>query len=535
LRAALSTRVSAELDFCLVIWQPAASLFAAQKWSANERENMRRLLLGLLLALPLTANAQDTLGEYLIKLKPGYDFNTLGLNAADDESGPKNLGNGWVHFALPEAQALSVNSEEYMEQIRRHPAVEYVQPNYPLGLIEDYRVEDTGIRRIVKDILEGRVARALLPPDIFPELSPAVDRKNSGPDFPKASIAEASGSDPMVRFQWGMANSGASQAWRMKAGSRRMIVAVIDTGVDYSHEDLAANMWRNPGEIPANGRDDDGNGYIDDVVGWDFIDGDNKPYDKVKGTLSIMLFGGNAGHGTHCAGNIGGVGGNAKGISGVSPQVSIMALRFLNDRGQGTTAGAIAAINYAVANGAKILSNSWAHHGENPKDAENNRALKEAITNAMKHDVLFVAAASNGRKGSGFNNDFDQAPAYPASYEIPNVISVAAIDSQNRLGKFSNWGKRTVHLGAPGVKIYSTMVGNKYSDKVFSFLIKTYWNGTSMATPHVAGAAALVWSAFPHYTAQDVKAKLLSSVDRVPGLEDKVMSNGKLNVLDALR
>ncbi|MEN0058019.1 MAG: S8 family serine peptidase, partial [Bdellovibrio sp.] len=208
----------------------------------------------------------------------------------------------------------------------------------------------------------------------------------------------------------------------------------------------------------------------------------------------------------------------------------IMSLRFITEKGQGTTADAIKAIRYAVDNGAKVLNNSWGSEGED-EDSAGNQALKDAIQYAQDNGVLFVAAAGNGHKGVGYDNDTDKAPAYPASYNHDIIISVAALDSHNQLGSFSNWGAQTVDLGAPGVKVFSTVVEQNYSDVVIDKLgFKATWDGTSMAAPHVAGAAALYWSLHPQKTWQEVKAAILGSAQKIPALENKVVSNGKLDV-----
>jgi subtilisin family serine protease len=322
-----------------------------------------------------------------------------------------------------------------------------------------------------------------------------------------------------------MKDIGVKKAWRAGKGDPEMVVAVIDTGVDYTHEDLVDNLWRNPGEIPNNNIDDDNNGFVDDVIGWDFVSNDNKPYD-LKGQI---FNGGNPGHGTHCAGNVAARGDNGKGIAGVAPNVKIMVLRFISDKGQGTTADAIASIRYAVDNGAMITSNSWGSEDEDPNDSEGNQALRDAIQYAQDQGTLFVAAAGNGHQGQGYDNDSDSRPAYPASYPHESIISVAALDVNDNLGSFSNWGRNTVDLGAPGVKVYSTVVGNGYTDMVLP-IMEISWDGTSMATPHVAGAAALYWSANPNATWRDVKDALISSAKPINALRGKAVSNGKLDV-----
>jgi subtilisin family serine protease len=329
-----------------------------------------------------------------------------------------------------------------------------------------------------------------------------------------------------------MNDIGVENAWKINRGNK-IIVAVIDTGVDYTHEDLLPNMWRNPREIPDNGIDDDNNGFVDDVIGWDFLDKDNKPYDLAAANLGDLLNGGNPGHGTHCAGNVAAKGQNGKGISGVAPNAQIMALRFIGNKG-GTTADAVLAIKYAVDNGAKVLSNSWGSEGEDPADGDSNQALRDAVQYAADHDVLFVAAAGNGHQGKGYDNDTDAQPGYPASYPNDNIISVAAIDVNNNFGSFSNWGRQTVDIAAPGVKVFSTTVTGKYSDQVIP-LLGANWDGTSMACPHVAGAAALYWSVHPEKTYAQVKEAILNSAVKIPVASGKLVSEGKLSVENLMK
>jgi subtilisin family serine protease len=400
-----------------------------------------------------------------------------------------------------------------------------VQPNYKIHLLHDYKTNNQAVRSKIQRMLDNG--------DI--QTTAATDN----PDIPSSPSA-TTGVDPLSLKQWGMIDIGVKDAWNITKGNPQMIVAVIDTGVDYTHEDLVGNMWRNSGETgkdaqgrdkTTNGVDDDGNGYIDDVVGWDFATNDNKPYDLAVDPFQLLMGGGNPGHGTHCAGNVAAVGDNGKGIAGVAPNIKIMALRFITEKGQGTTAGAIQAIKYAVENGAKVTSNSWGSEGEDPADGQENKALRDVIKYAEDKGVLFVAAAGNGHEGKGYDNDTDPKPGYPASYDDDTIISVAALDNKDQLGAFSNWGARTVDIGAPGVDVFSTTVGNNYSDKVIDmFGITVGWDGTSMATPHVAGAAALYWSAHPEKNWQEVKSAILGSAAKIPSLANKCVSGGKLDV-----
>ena len=297
--------------------------------------------------------------------------------------------------------------------------------------------------------------------------------------------------DPQLAKAYGISKIGSPQVWETHTGNKNFVVAVIDTGIDYNHEDLSFNVWRNPNPGPKN-----------DVAGYDFVHDDGLPFDDNQ-------------HGSHCAGTIGAVGGNGIGVSGVAQRVSIMGLKFLSGEGSGTTADAIRAIDYAIEKGAKVLSNSWGGKGD-----DGNQALKDSIDRAKAKDVLFIAAAGN----DGTNNDGNN-PSYPAGFNNDNLIAVAATDKDDKLAYFSNYGKKSTHLAAPGVNVYSTTPGNKYAQL----------SGTSMACPHVAGAAALIWSKNPSMTYKQVKAALLNSVDKLPALSEKTVTGGRLNVFQALR
>lgn len=409
--------------------------------------------------------------------------------------------------------------------------IEFTQPDYPIHLLEDYRMQDPLRREALQKSLK-----------LMTEWSKAMPADN--PPLP-TDFSTGHGGNPDLAQQWGMNDIGAPQAWRMNVDASNIIVAVIDSGTDYTHEDLRPNLWRNPGEMgldangkdkSTNGLDDDGNGLVDDLIGWDFVSEDNKPFDLAVEPIKLLTKGGNPGHGTHCAGNVGARGENGLGISGVAPNVKIMSLRFISEQGAGSTSAAIRAIRYAVDKGAKVLSNSWGSEGEDPASGEENRALRDAVEYAKSKGVLFVAAAGNGHKGKGYDNDNDPLPAFPASYTHDNIISVAAIDENDRLGGFSNWGLTSVDIAAPGLRVYSTTVGGMYSDKVIDLAsISVDWDGTSMAAPHVAGAVALYWAAHPNQDWKQVKQTLLDSATRLPQLQGRMVSGGKLNALEMMK
>jgi serine protease len=331
----------------------------------------------------------------------------------------------------------------------------------------------------------------------------------------------ATPNDPLFPQLWGLHNTGQSggkpdadldgpEAWNVTTGSSGMIVAVLDTGVDYTHADLAANMWVNTDEIPGNGQDDDDNGYPDDVYGYDFSNYDSDPMDDHS-------------HGTHVAGTIGAVGDNDTGVVGVNWDVRIMAVKFMSAAGFGFEADAVMALDYAVKNGATISNNSWGGLGlPDP-------ALYDAIERAGTHDHLFVAAAGND------GLDIDLLPlvsSYPAAFDLDNIIAVAATDHNDELTFYSNYGSTSVDLGAPGDSILSTVPVAHDPDGTADGY--TYYSGTSMAAPHVAGVAALLRQRHPTWNYRQVTGQILSTVDPQPSLQNTTVSGGRLNASSAL-
>ncbi|MBD3867002.1 MAG: S8 family serine peptidase [Acidobacteria bacterium] len=390
-------------------------------------------------------------GEILIKMSAAADGPAkAGLQAMVLGEARQQFRSGAQRWVL----GPNFNVERAMELLEGSPLVEYVEPNYLLSL------------------------------DLIPN-------------------------DPRMGELWGMHNTGqtggtpdadidADLAWGVSTGSHDVLVGVIDTGIDYNHPDLAANVWTNPGEIADNGIDDDGNGYIDDIHGWDFINNDSDPFDD-------------NGHGTHCSGTIGGVGDNGIGVAGVNWDVSIMGLKFLSAGGSGSTDDAVSAIDYAVMMGADLTSNSWGGGGY-------SQTMYDAIAAAGAIGQAFVAAAGN----SGSDNDV--SPHYPSNYDLPNVISVAATDHNDAKASFSSYGLTTVDLGAPGVDILSTLPGNSYG----------LLSGTSMATPHVAGVTALIRSVSPDIPMAQLKTVLLNSADPIPSMDGITVSGARLNAFFAI-
>jgi subtilisin family serine protease len=309
---------------------------------------------------------------------------------------------------------------------------------------------------------------------------------------------------------WGLSNRGRDggllgadidvlRAWDLTTGSTNIIVAVIDSGIRYTHSDLAAQMWRNPREV-RNGLDDDADGYVDNIFGINAFDDTGDPMDD-------------NGHGTHVAGTIGAAANDGNPLVGVAWKVQLMACKFLGREGFGFTDGAIKCIDFAVNKGAHILNNSW---GGGPFE----RALFDSIAAAQAGGVLFVAAAGNEA------SDNDSTAAYPASYALDNIISVAAIDRADRVADFSNYGQRSVHVAAPGVQIFSA---TERSDSSYGFS-----SGTSMAAPHVSGVAALVRAHFPEVLLPELRERIVSTAIPTPNLGRRVSSNGRVSAYRAL-
>ena len=339
-----------------------------------------------------------------------------------------------------------------MEEIRSHPDVVYAEPNYRLQI--------------------AQATEPLIPDDFdFAQL------------WGLHNLGQADGVQG--------ADIGTLAAWEFGTGHKGVVVAVLDTGVDYYHPDLAANVWLNSGEIAGNGIDDDDNGQIDDVHGYDFVSDDSDPMDD-------------HGHGTHVAGTIGAVGNNRIGITGVCWEVGLMAVKSFDETGNGEISTAIEGIRYAIENGAQIINASWGNN-------ERSRALEEVIREAHEAGVTFVAAAGNDNSESLF---------FPAAYD--HVIGVAATDARDRRSRFSDFGAY-VDLAAPGENIFSTLPNNAYG----------FFSGTSMATPHVAGVAALVLSRRPEFTNDQLENILRNAVDLIT--PDKAIGTGRLNAFAAVR
>ena len=328
----------------------------------------------------------------------------------------------------------------------------------------------------------------------------------------------ATPNDPGYGLCWGLNNTGqtvngdagtadndidANLAWDVTTGSSTFVVGIADSGIRATHEDITANRWTNSGEIAGNRVDDDRNGLVDDVWGWDFWNNDADPTDD-------------NGHGTHTAGTVGAKGNNARGVTGVSWNVKLAGLKIGSRTGSISTTAAISAINYCVGKQIRLSNHSWGGPGA-------NTSLSTAISNARTSGHLLVCASGNSAVNS------DTTPFYPAAYTQDNIISVAAIDNDGRLASFSNYGATSVDIGAPGVNIRSTYISNN------SNVTYAYLSGTSMAAPHVTGVAALVWSVNPAWTYSQVRSKILSTVKPLPSLSGKCVTGGLLNANNAVR
>jgi len=422
--------------------------------------------LGLSMAFSAAAFAAEPEaipGEYLVKLKSTQTLSALSVGGVS-----RSLG-AFVKSTIPDQGIVVVKMpvvqtmQSALSSLANNPRVELVEPNY--------------IYRVVRT-----------PND--PLLGNLWGLKNVGQKDSENQLGTAG------------VDIDAERAWDIETGSDSVIVAVIDTGVDYTHPDLADNMWNNVAEKNGQaGVDDDGNGFVDDIYGMNFTNAASPTADPRD----------DHGHGSHCSGTIGARGDDGKGIVGVAWNTKIMALKFLGADGSGSLEGAIKAIDYATKMGAKILSNSWGGGGV-------SQLLLESIQRTNAAGAVFVAAAGN----DGSNND--ARPTYPASYDVPNMVAVAAIDNKGNLASFSNYGRTKVHVGAPGVNVYSSVTGGRYDS----------WSGTSMATPHVSGVVALMASHEPNLTNLEIKERLIATVSPMRQLKGKVAANGRVNAFQAL-
>lgn len=400
-----------------------------------------------------------------------------------------------------EAASLATKLPEHVEGqalVKLHPGLSEgemraLAETYGGRVLERYDIPDC-----MKAQFGGDLVLVQLPDGMSTAQGIAVLEKNPLVIYAEPNeVLEATRTPDDLGSLWGMRQIQAPAAWDETIGSRNgPVVAVVDSGVDYRHPDLAANMWTNPGER-ANGRDDDNNGVVDDLYGYNAAANNGDPMDDHD-------------HGTHVAGTIAGVGNNGTGVVGVNWEGRIMACKFLRSNGKGATSDAVESILYAAREGARIANHSWGSTG-----TWGNRALKDALASSP---TLHVAAAGND------GQNLDEVPHYPGAFSLPNLITVAATDWSDRLASFSNYSANRVHLAAPGVSTYSTTPGGNYG----------HMSGTSMATPHVAGVAALIATKYPGASNQEIRDRLLGSADVLPQLYNRVETGGRLNAARAL-
>lgn len=413
-------------------------------------------------------------GEVIVKLRsqPGTQGNLMFMGKAHSQKEMSLKGNygklGIYHFGLRKGQSV----ESAVQELRQDPDVEYVEPNFILRT-----QEATGVIRTYSDNEIQNIAYGKNESFLSGGLEIGLAEAHS------ASVSSVSSQSVLST------NSANAQA------GGKPIIAVIDTGLDLNHPVFTdtGSIWRNTREIPGNGIDDDGNGYVDDVNGWNFVDNTGSMYDD-------------DGHGTHVSGIIMSVDQNILANPRRPSRIQIMPLKFLDRNGVGSTSNAIRAIYYAVQNGAVVLNNSWG-------GPSYSGALHEAIAYAYNAGVSFAAAAGNA---AGNNDSY---PMYPASYDVPNVISVAAVNDQDSLASFSNFGRSSVHLASPGVMIYSTLPNGWGSA-----------SGTSMATPFVAGVAIQMKVESPSLLGYQIKSIIFSQADNKSQLVNKVYTGSRLDV-----
>jgi subtilisin family serine protease len=434
--------------------------------SLRQRLAALLLLLAALLAGRALAGPAYVAGEVVVKYRSEPAATALPLAARSTRLGRVPLG----HLRLLRLSA-GVSMDQALAVLRRDPNVVYAEPNYLLH-------------------------KSALP------------------------------NDTRINDQWALTNMAASLAWDLQTGSSDVIVAVLDTGVDYTHPDLSANMWQNDAEAGGtDGVDDDGNGIVDDVYGPSYngasVAGDPMDDDTADS------------HGTHVAGIIGAVGNNETGVAGVAWHPRLMAVKFLHGPdGYGTAADAVKGVDYALAHGARIINMSF-------DVPEYSYALEDAINKADTQGVLVVSAAGNGVAPTDTSDpvpvDLGQTAVTPGSIRSPNNIAVAAVTVADRLASYSNFGATTVDVAAPGGSYsYSTTGILSTMSPIAGHGDYNYLAGTSMAAPQVSGIAALVWSQYPTLDQYQVKARILNSVDALPGLTDKTISGGRVNAYNAL-
>ena len=416
-------------------------------------------------------------GEMIVKLNPGMENGLMGDFASEygakmvekfdmPQSMFKSFDGDLIRIKLP----AGISYQEAVAAMKDDARVAYAEPNLVYTL---------------EDVQQGQDQQGQQPP-----------RDPSSPNDLDEKL-------------WGLNNTGqtggtagahvsAKDAWKIQTGNgsdNGPLIAVIDTGIDYNHPDLKANIWTNPGEIAGDGIDNDNNGVIDDVHGYNAFADNGDPMDGHS-------------HGTHCSGTIAGVGNNGQGVTGVMQDANLMAVKIFSDSGRTSVDAIVRGIAYSAKMGADITSNSWGGGGRS-----------EAIYDAFRtNDALHVIAAGNS------NYDNDKRDNFPSNYDLDNIVAVAATTPTDERASFSQWGAKNVDVAAPGKDIYSTVNGGGYAS----------YSGTSMATPHVSGGAGLIMSEYPEASNAEIKARLIHGSDRVASLNDISVSDGRVNFASSL-
>lgn len=476
------------LGLAVLIVSIAGLIGQIRSWQVefSERISVQKKIKKKKKTIAVKRNSADTEAEVLVKFRPNVKLSAIKRLVAknndrveDEIESVKNL------VSIDDLDNASPGEVAEMYRSMTDLVV-YAEPNYKIKLEET----SDNPKRILPD----------LDTLVLPEVGALDDKAKAAPN------------DPMFKEQWALNNEGqgggkakahldALKAWLKNTGSEDIVVAVLDTGVDYTHQDLINNIWLRPENVPA--YYDDELGTINDKNGFNSDANSGDPMDQ-------------NGHGTHCAGVIGAEGNNKLGIAGINWNVQIMPLKFLGRGGFGSTKNAIEAINYAIDRkkagvNVRVINASWG-------STQYSKALEDAIRAAGEQGILFIAAAGNA------STDNDKRPHYPSNYKLPNVISVAALDRNDAMASFSNYGAKTVHIAAPGKDIVSSWLNDGFREA----------SGTSMATPQVAGVAALIVANNPKIKVEALRKKLLNSVDNLDSLKGKVENGGRINAAKAL-
>lgn len=462
--------------------------------------------------------------EYLVK----FDSNPKRLQeiSGELEGAELELVAPELNLALLRPATSKISNGDLIDLLRKRGDISLIQPNFKYRAQIYY--DKTHLRRNWLNVLEGM--HVLIVPTQFSFFATGESLHHDSVKKPRLEKPRAysRGPDPFLNEDQDIAISNAQQAWNVEVGRRAISVAILDTGIDYNHEDLIENIWHDSNDSR--------------LIGWDFVDDDALPFDQTH-PINLLSNSGNPGHGTHCAGNVGAVGQNGVGTSGIAQKVSLMTLRMLDSHGNGSTLSAVRSIEWAINHRASLILASWGNEGESQAD----ELLKEAIRKAESSGILFVAAAGNtepSEQDSASNDAGSDRRAFPASFGLPNIVSVAALNLQGELAEFSHYGAQSVDLAASGEKSLSTVPKDRnsfYVEKLYESEVSTIelgslpWNGTSMAAPQVAGAAVLLLSRHPEWKYPQLKKRLLDSVSLVPSLANKTRTGGKLNVGRALK